>query len=121
MNNNDREFIARKIRAEYTEKTHTELDELRALNARVKRPAKVFAYLFGSVGALILGCGMSLLMTDIAATVGLTAPTVPGVVIGVVGLAMTVVNYPIYTAILSSRRKKFAGRVIELSNRIIKN
>ena len=42
------------------EKEFTELDALRALDARVKRPANVFAYAFGSVSAIIMGAGMSL-------------------------------------------------------------
>ena len=31
MNRNDQEFIVQKIRTQYTEKQHTELDELKAL------------------------------------------------------------------------------------------
>ena len=49
MNKNDQEFLVQKIRSQYTEKESTELDELRALDAKVKRPANMFAYIFGSV------------------------------------------------------------------------
>ena len=44
MNRNDQKFIVEKIRTQYTEKEHTSLDELKALDAKVKRPANVFAY-----------------------------------------------------------------------------
>ena len=46
MNNNDYDFIARQIRSQYTQKEPTKLDELRALDRKVKKPANVFAYIF---------------------------------------------------------------------------
>ena len=35
---NDQEFLVQKIRTQYTEKQHTQLDELKELDAKVKRP-----------------------------------------------------------------------------------
>ena len=63
MSNNDQEFLVQKIRTQYTEKQHTELDALKELDAKVKRPANVFAYTYGSVSAVVMGAGMSLVMT----------------------------------------------------------
>ena len=40
MNRNDQEFLVQKIRTEYTEKEHTQLDELKALDTKVKRPVE---------------------------------------------------------------------------------
>ncbi len=120
MNKNDQEFIIQKIRTQYTEKTATELDALRELDAKVKRPANVFAYIFGSISAVIMGGGMSLVMTDIGSTVGISDPMIPGIVIGVVGLAMALVNYPIYKGILGSRKKKYAPQIVALSDKIMK-
>ena len=59
MNRNDQEFIVQKISTQYTEKTATELDELKALDAKVKRPANVFAYIFGSISAVIMDASAS--------------------------------------------------------------
>lgn len=120
MKQTEQAYLVQKIRTQYTEKEHTELDALRELDAQVKRPANVFAYGFGSIGAIILGAGMSLVMTDIGATVGVSAPMLPGIVIGCVGLLMTMVNYPIYKRMLTSRRKQYAGKIIELSDKIMK-
>lgn len=120
MNRNDREYLVQKIRTQYTEKTITELDELKALDRKVKKPASVFGYVFGTVSALIMGSGMSLVMTDIAAKLGFADGFVPGIVIGMVGMLMAIANYPIYKSILSSRRKKYADEIIALSDRIIK-
>ena len=118
MNKNDQEFLVQKIRTQYTEQEHTALDELKELDNKVKRPANLFAYLFGTIGALIMGAGMSLVMTDIGATVGIGNPLTFGIVIGVVGLLMSIINYPIYKRILDSRRKKYAEKIIALSDKI---
>ena len=120
MNKNDQEFLIQKIRTQYTEKEHTDLDALKELDARVKRPANIFAYTFGTVSALIMGSGMSLVMTDIGSTLDIASPMVPGIVIGVVGMVMVIGNYPIFKAILSARRKKYASKIIALSDSISK-
>ena len=120
MNKNDQQFMAQKIRAQYMERQSSELDDLRALDTKVKRPAEVFAYVFGSVSAIIMGAGMSLVMTPIAEQLGLTFdPMVPGIVIGVVGMILAIVNYPIYKSILGSRKKKFGAQILELSSKIM--
>ena len=120
MNRNDTQFMAQKIRAQYMEKQVTELDELRKLDAKVKRPANTFAYVLGSIGAVVMGAGMSLVMTDIGEMVGIAADNmVLGIIIGVVGLTVAVVNYPIYKGILNGRRKKYAARILELSEKVM--
>lgn len=120
MNKNDQNFLIEKIRTQYTEKEVTGLDELKELDKKVKRPANVFAYVFGSISAIIMGSGMSLVMTDIAETIGVQKPMLYGIIIGVVGLIMAIINYPIYKNILASRREKYADKIIELSNAILK-
>lgn len=115
----DQEFIVQKIRTQYTEKQHTELDELKKLDAKVKRPANVFAYTYGSVSAIVMGAGMSLVMTDIGAMIGLTATMVPGIAIGIVGMGMVLTTYPIYKKILNSRKKKFAPQIMDLSEKLM--
>ncbi|MBQ8599271.1 MAG: hypothetical protein IJ411_04060 [Oscillospiraceae bacterium] len=120
MNKNDQEFLVQKIRSQYTEKEHSKLDELKELDNKVKKPANVFAYIFGSISAIIMGSGMSLVMTDIGSTLGISDPMVPGIVIGVVGLLMAVINYPMYQRILNSRRKKYAAQIISLSDKLMK-
>ena len=110
--NNDQEFLVQKIRTQYTEKEHTELDELKALDAKVKRPANVFGYTFGTVSAIIMG-------TDIGAMLGLSNAMVPGIAVGVVGMGMALSTYPIYKSILNSRKKRYAADILELSGRLM--
>jgi hypothetical protein len=116
----DTEFVVEKIRSQYTEAEHRELDALKALDAKVKRPANVFGYTYGSVGAVVMGAGMSLVMTDIGTKIGLTATLVPGIAIGVAGMGMALTTYPIYKRILNNRKKKYAHQIMELSDRITK-
>ena len=136
MNKNDQQFMAQKIRTQYMEKQPSELDTLRALDAKVKRPANVFAYVFGSVSAIIMGAGMSLVMTPIAEQINLMSilkpvidqmgitfdPIMPlGIAIGVVGLSLAAVNYPLYKGILNARKKKYSAQIIDLSSKLMKD
>jgi hypothetical protein len=119
MNKNDQQFVAQKIRAQYMEKESTELDALRELDSRVKRPANIFAYAFGSVSAIVMGSGMSLVMTDIGATLGIKSALVLGIVIGALGLGMALLTYPIYKKILEIRKSKYSSEILALSDKII--
>ncbi len=121
MNRKDKDFIVQKIRSEYMEKSNEvkELEALKALDAKVKKPANVFAYVFGSVSAVIMGAGMSLVMTDIGSSIGMENAMIPGIVIGVVGMGMALANYPIYKKLLVSRKNKYAGEILKLSEKLI--
>ena len=115
----DQEFLVQKIRTQYTEKQHTELDALKELDAKVKRPANVFAYTYGSIGAIVMGAGMSLVMTELGAMLGIAAPLIPGVVIGIVGLAIVLANLPLHKKLLAARRKKYAPEILALSEKLM--
>ena len=114
----DKEFVVEKIRSQYTEAEHTELDELKVLDAKVKRPANVFGYTYGSVGAVVMGAGMSLVMTDIGTKIGLTATLVPGIAVGIAGMGMVLSTYPIYKKMLEKGKKKYAYEIVELAREI---
>ena len=116
----DKEFMVEKIRSQYTEREHTELDALKALDAKVKKPVNVFSYTYGSIGAIVMGAGMSLVMTDIGAILGLTETLIPGITIGAVGLVLVLTTYPICKKLLASRKKKYAPQILELSERVMK-
>ena len=120
MNKNDQEFLVQKIRSQYTEKESTELDELRALDAKVKRPANMFAYIFGSISAIIMGAGMSLVMTDIGSALGIENPLFIGIPVGIVGLILVSFAYPVYNHIVKKEREKIAPEIIRLTDELMK-
>ena len=120
MNKNDQQFMAQKIRAQYMEKSFSALDELRELDRKVKNPINICSYVFGIISAIIMGAGMSLIMTDIAEKIGLGAdPMTLGIVLGVIGMIMALANYPIYKAVMKNRRERYAPEIVALSDKII--
>ena len=119
MNRNDQQFMAQKIRTQYIEKTPSDLDALRELDSKVKRPANAFAYTFGSISAIVMGAGMSLVMTDIGATLGIASAMIPGIVIGTVGLGMALLTYPMYKGILNSRKRTYGAEILKLSEKLM--
>jgi len=106
--------VAERIRRGYTPTEKTKLDELRELDREVRRPADIFAYIFGSVGSLVLGTGMCLAMEVLGS--GLM---IPGIGVGLVGIAMVSLNFSLHRAILGRRRAKYASRVEELCDEIL--
>ena len=112
----ERERIVKEIKEGYEPKSKTKYDELIALNRKVELPAYIFAYAFGVIGALILGLGMCLAMQVIGTGVPLM---VLGIVVGIIGIALVSVNYPIFLAIMKSRKKKYAEKVIALSQELL--
>ena len=119
MNQKEKEFMVQKIRTQYTERENTQLDALKALDKKVKKTANVFAVVFGSISAVIMGSGMSLVMTDIGSIIGIESTMFLGINIGVVGLVMALLTYPMYKKILNSRKKKYASEIIKLSDSIM--
>ena len=78
----------KRIRQKYQRQEEDSMIRLRKLDASVTSKATVVALVLGIAGALILGTGMSLIMTDLAVLLGLTGMTnmVVGIVVGVLGL-----------------------------------
>ena len=108
------------IRKKYLPKSESKLDEVKRLDAKVQRPVNTFAYVFGSASAIVMGCGMSLVMTDIGQKIGMESTMMPGIVIGVIGMLLAIVNYPMYKKLLASRKKKYAEQILKLSETIMK-
>lgn len=106
-----------KIRASYVEKEITKLDELKALDKKVKRPAQIFAYVFGSVSSLVLGTGMCLAMKVIGASLSFAMPL--GIGFGLLGILLVSINYPLYKTILKSRKNKYSKQIFELTDSML--
>ena len=106
-----------RIREDYSEKPITKYDELKALDKKVRRVPTVFAYVFGSIGSLILGTGMCFAMKVIFETVSFIMPL--GIGIGLIGIAMVSLNYFIYKKMLEKRKKKHAKEVLSLTEELL--
>ena len=113
MNEKETRYVEKTLRG-YSDKPVTKLDELKSLDKEARRGATVFAYVFGSVGALVLGIGMCVAMQVILADM-----MILGIVIGLIGIAMVSVNYSIYQKMLANSKRKYKDRIEKLSNELL--
>ena len=114
----------KRIRDKYTAPTEAEdkMARLRRLDASVTQTAQTAALVFGIIGALILGFGMSLCMTDLAEILGSHRDMAMalGIIVGVVGGVLVGLAYPIYNAIVRAKQKKLAPEIIRLTDELMK-
>ena len=114
----------KRIRDKYTPQTQTEdkMERLRRLDASVTQSAQIAALVLGIIGTLILGFGMSLCMTELGEIFGLQKDMAMavGIIIGVVGGIIASIAYPVYNAIVKSKRKKLAPEIIRLTDELMK-
>lgn len=114
----------KKIREKYMAPTETEgkMERLRRLDASVTQTAQIVALIFGVIGTLILGFGMSLIMTELSEILGSyrDMAMVFGIIIGVVGGILASLAYPVYNAIVKAKRKKLAPEIIRLTDELMK-
>ena len=114
----------KRIRDKYTAPTEAEdkMARLRRLDASVTNTAQAVALLFGVIGTLILGFGMSLIMTELAEALGIPrdAAMIMGIIVGVAGGILASLAYPIYNAIVKAKRKKLAAEIIRLTDELMK-
>lgn len=112
------------IRKKYApvEQSEDKMAQIRRMDAAVTQKATMYSLVVGIVGALILGCGMSLVMTDFASILGafqnMAMPV--GIAIGIVGIALAGAAYPIYNRTIKKEREKIAPQILTLTDELMK-
>ena len=103
-----------KIREKYAPHEESKLEQLRRLDAGVTKKGMIASLILGIIGSLIMGVGMCCCM--------LWQDTlfIPGVLIGIAGIAMVAVAYPVYDTITKKEREKIAPEIIRLSEELLK-
>lgn len=112
-----------KIRKKYTPAEPDKMKRLRDLDASAGKKALTVFLALMIVGALVMGFGMSLAMTELGETLGMSekiSMTV-GIAIGLAGIILLALSYPISNATLKRERKKIAPEIIRLSDELINN
>lgn len=113
-----------KIRKKYTapEQWEDKMQQLRRLDAGVTKKAAVYSLTFGILGALIMGFGMSLIMTDFSAVLGLHGypAMLTGIAAGLVGIVLVCLAYPVYNRVLKKQREKIAPEILRLTDELMK-
>lgn len=112
------------IRKKYTapEEKEDKMAQLRRLDASVTQKATSVALVFGIIGALLLGFGMSLAMTELSAILGglRSMAVLVGIAVGIIGIVLMCLAYPIYNRIVKKEREKIAPEIIRLTDELMK-
>ena len=107
------------IRKKYLPKEEDKLAQLRRLHSIPTRKAQSASIAAGVIGALILGTGMSLCMTELGTAFG-ELTMVLGVIVGIVGLVPVILAYPVYERVLKKERERIAPEVLRLSDELLR-
>lgn len=107
------------IRQKYLPREIDKMEELRKLHAIPTQKAQAASLAVGIIGALIMGTGMSLAMTDIGAALGGLSMVI-GIAVGSVGMVLVALAYPLYNRVLQKQRKRIAPEILRLSEELLK-
>lgn len=107
------------IRKKYLPKEEDKMERLRKLHYSATQKAQAASIATGIIGALVLGTGMSLCMTELGAALGHFA-MVLGIVVGLIGLIMVALAYPLYNRVLKKERQRIAPDILRLSEELLK-
>lgn len=104
----------KQIRKKYMPKEADKMEQLRRLDRSVTRKGTAVSIVMGIIGALTLGIGMC------CAMVWMERWFVPGIVIGLVGIILVSLAYPLYTRITQKEREKVAPEILRLTDELMK-
>ena len=107
------------IRKKYLPREEDKMEQLRKLHAVPTQKAQAASLAVGVVGALIMGTGMSIAMTEIGAALGSLAMVI-GILVGIVGMVLVALAYPLYNRVLKKQREKIAPEILRLSDELLK-
>lgn len=100
------------IRKKYLPQKEDKMETLRKLDRGTERPGTIIALMLGVFGMLLLGIGMSCTM------VWKGSVFVLGIVIGILGIVVASIAYPVYKKITAKQRMKVAEKILALSEEL---
>ena len=114
----DQEELKR-IRSKYLDECEAEdkMARVRRLVANVTKKGTVWSLIVGIVGTLIMGTGMCLAMEVLG---GGTLFMILGIVVGLVGMGIAAIAYPLYKRITERERRRVAPEILRLTSELIK-
>lgn len=107
------------IRSKYMPKEESKMEQLKKLDASVNQKATMVSIIVGVVGTLVMGIGMSLCLSNFGQWLGAAAFPI-GVLIGIVGIGVLALAYPLYNRTLKTEREKVAEEILRLSEELMK-
>lgn len=112
----------KKIRQKYQPKEPDNMEKLRSLDASVNKKATMVSIAYGVFGALVLGFGMSIIMSEFGNIINISsALQLPvGIVIGVAGMVLIAMAYPVYVRTIKKEREKVAPEILRLTEELMR-
>ena len=114
----------KRIRKKYAEDSartdESSIERLRRLDASVTKKGTTVSLIVGTLGSILMGSGMSLVMTDLGALLPGMLSLFIGIAVGVVGIVGVALAYPIYKAITKKERERIAPEVLRISEELLK-
>ena len=107
------------IRKKYLPKEEDKMEQLRRLHYSATQKAQAASIAIGVLGALVLGTGMSLIMTDLGTSLGHWVMVI-GILAGILGLILVALAYPIYNSVLRKERQRIAPEILRLSEELLR-
>lgn len=104
----------RNIRKKYVAPEEDKMDQLRRLDRSAAMKGSTVSLIVGILGTLLMGIGMCCTM------VWAGEWFVPGIVIGVAGIALICCAYPLYVRVTEKERRKIASEVLRLTDELLK-
>ena len=110
------------IRQKYQPQEEGKMARLRKLDAKVTQKATSVSLVLGVLGALIMGTGMSLVLTDFGMILGLQDMISMGVgiITGLIGIILVALAYPVYNKVTKKEREKIAPEILRLTEELMK-
>lgn len=102
------------IKKKYMPAEEDKMETLRRLDKSVEKPGTVWGIVFGVVGTLIMGGGMSMVM------VGPSGLMVPGIMLGIMGMIVMAIAYPLYKNITKKQKKLLGPQILALTEELSK-
>lgn len=103
-----------KIRRKYMPKEEDKMELLRKLDRDVTKPGTIWSLVLGTIGSLMLGIGMCCTM------VWAESFFVVGIVVGIIGMAIMGIAYPVYVKITTKERERVAPQILALTEELTK-
>lgn len=100
------------IRKKYLPRKEDKMETLRRLDKGAEKPGIITALVVGIIGTMFLGIGMCCCM------VWADSVFVLGIVVGILGIAILSLAYPLYIRITRKQREKIADQILALSEEI---
>ncbi len=118
----DEQEELRRIRQKYQPQEEDKMTRVRELDTKVTQKSTSVSLVFGIAGVLIMGFGMSLVMTELGVILGMQdmISMIVGIFVGLIGIVLLALAYPVYNKVLKKERENVASEILRLTEELMK-